>query len=99
MTTEIKKAKENLINLMCEEAKSIIFNSNAEYGICKIGWVDYLHGKNLVQHIFTSAYISVSGSVVLVESDDSEASVNLKMNQVKDIEKLELILKGLKNNN
>lgn len=96
MNTKIKKAKEQLINLMCEETKNIIKNSKADYKICKIGWVDYLHGKNLIKHIFTHAYIAVGGAVVLVESDYSEASVNLKMNQVSDINKLEQILKGLK---
>lgn len=96
MTLEIKEAKQHLKDLMCNEAKNIISNSNANYGICKIGWIDYLHGKNLVQHIFTSAYIGIDGNVILVESDDSEASTNLRMHQIKDIEKLELILKGLK---
>lgn len=99
MKTEIKKAKENLISLMCEEAKAIINNSVKTNCYCKVGWVDYLHGKNLVQHIFIGAYIATSGRVLLVEKESSEASGNLYLDQVNDIEKIEWILKGLEENN
>lgn len=92
MEQKINKAKKHLIDLICEEAKNTIKKSKEKYGIAKIGWVDYLHGKNAVQHIFTSAYITVSGDVFLVESDDSEAAVNLKMKEVDSLDKLQLIL-------
>ena len=101
MTTKIKEAKKRLINLMCEEAKTIIRNSNAHLGICKIGWVDY-HAEydgNIICHEFTSAYIAVNGSVLLVEKDGAGIDRNLKMNEVTDIEKLEWILQGLIENN
>ena len=102
MTTSIENAKKHLIELMCIEAKKIIKSkTEAKYGICKIGWVDY-HAEydgDIICHEFTSAYIGSDGSIWLVESDSSEAHHNLKMHQVTDIEKLEWILQGLTENN
>jgi hypothetical protein len=99
MNTKIKEAKQNLINLMCEEAKQIINNSKKTNYMCSVGWVDYLHGKNAIQHIFKGAYITNTGRVLMVESNDSEASVNIHLDQVNDVEKIEWVLKGLKENN
>ena len=50
MNTKIKEAKQNLINLMCEEAKQIINNSKKTNCMCSVGWVDYLHGKNAINY-------------------------------------------------
>lgn len=94
MKAEIIKAKDLLINLMCKEAVRIMKGK-----ICKVGWVDYLHGKNMTQYAFTSAYEAVNGDVIMVEKDGGESSINLRMHEINDIEKLEWILKGLKENN
>lgn len=97
MTTEIQQAKKQLIDLMCKEAKRLINSHKSMYS--KIGWVDYIHGDNLDQYIFTCAYLSMDDEVILVEKENSEKKTNLKMNEVDDIEKLEWILKGLKEQN
>lgn len=94
MTTEIIAAKKTLIKLMCDEAKRLIINQKSKLGVCNIGWVDYIT-PNLVQHEFVAAYIATSGRIILVEADDSEATTNIHMDEVEDIEKLEWILSGL----
>ncbi len=99
MKKQIIEAKKHLINLMCEEAKEIINNSKKTNCMCSVGWVDYLHGKNAIQHIFKGAYITSAGRVLMVESNDSEASVNIHLDQVTDVERIEWVLKGLKDNN
>ena len=99
MKTQIKEAKKHLINLMCEEAKEIINNSKKTNCMCSVGWVDYLHGKNAIQHVFKGAYITSVGRVLMVESNASEASVNIHLDQVTDVERIEWVLKGLKENN
>lgn len=96
MNTEIKKAKQNLINIMCEEAKKIMQSHKGTYS--KIGWVDYIT-DDLTEYQFTAAYISVGGKIVLVEKDNDNNNPNLMMHQVDNIERLEWILKGLKENN
>jgi len=100
MKTKIKEARQALINLMCEEAENIINNSVKTKAYCSCGWVDYIE-DDLIQYEFIGAYVSASGVVYMVHKSGSEGSEKGRvsmMKDIKDIQKLEWILKGLEEN-
>ena len=99
MNKKIKKAKENYKNILINEIKELIKNSKHTNSMVIIGWCDYLHGKNLIQHIFTGAFIAMKGRILLVEKADSEASSNLFLDEVRDVEKIEEIYRLIEEKN
>lgn len=98
MTTQLQKAKNDLIQMFVAEIKEVMATKvkvNAHY---KIGWVDWV-SDDLQQHEFVGIYTAMNGSLMLVEASESQANKNLKIEDVTDILRLEWILKGLHENN
>lgn len=91
-STELKK---ELIEALCEDVKDLIEDKPLK-DTSNIMWVDYLHGKGIIQHIFTGAYVTPKGRVLLVEHKDSEAAVNLFLDEIKSVDTIERILNGFK---
>jgi hypothetical protein len=98
MKTKVESAKQALIDAIIDEMYFVYNQLDHKKVYFKIGWIDYLP-KNLKQHIFTGIYEGIGGRLVLVEHENSEASVNLTVNEITSIDKLEEILNGLKTHN
>lgn len=98
MTTQLQKAKNDLIKMFVAEIKEVMATKEKVNCHYKIGWVDWV-SDDLQQHEFVGIYIANGGELMLVEADGSQANKNLKVSDVTDILRLEWILKGLHENN
>ena len=88
MTTQLQKAKTDLIKMFAEEIKSVMATKEKVNYHYKIGWVDWVL-DDLQQHEFVGIYTAIDGRLVLVEADGSQANKNLRIEEVTDILRLE----------
>lgn len=103
----ITKSKAQLINMMCEEARYFFNNKKVEGDYLKCGWVDFVD-DDLIQYEIVGVYVGcgrntdrTNGRICLVHKTGSEGAENgciISLDQIKSIDTIELILKGLEEN-
>jgi len=101
MNSKIENAKAKLINLLCEEARTLLLDGKAHY----CGWVDFV-GSDLIQYEIVGCFIGVgksknlqTGDIILVHQDNSEGHLKgniMKLKEIKSIDVIENIIKNLK---
>lgn len=96
--------KSHLIKLLCEEARYFINNRKSQDVYLKCGYVDFVD-DDLVQYEIVGAYVGCglntntsNGKICLVHKTDSEGSIKgniITLDQLKSIDTIELIIRGL----